>query len=102
MLPPDTDLVIEPPAPDDDPTTWYYYFASHTNRTLFWIQDYELPTAAELAGIPSLSHLRKIFVVIMAKMTHYILIEYTQITNSSSFTGKTMLRYGVYCAAHLP
>ena len=56
---PNVDLVIEPPAADGDAITWYYYYARHDNRTLLWLDDYELPGVSELEGVPSHSQLRK-------------------------------------------
>ncbi|KAH8101122.1 hypothetical protein BXZ70DRAFT_110008 [Cristinia sonorae] len=55
-LPPNSSLVIEPSRMDvgDD---YYYYYVDHDNRTLFWLEDYEL-RVHELDGMPFFTQLR--------------------------------------------
>ena len=64
-LPEDTALVIEPP--EDAEGCWGYYFVDHANRTLFWLDEFELPVQ-ELDGEPTFSQLRKNFVGIIGAL----------------------------------
>ncbi|KAH8101123.1 hypothetical protein BXZ70DRAFT_110114 [Cristinia sonorae] len=56
-LPSDIDIVLEPSSTQDC-STWFYYYANHNNKTLLWLDDYELPGSSELTTIPSLTQLK--------------------------------------------
>ena len=64
----DTALVIEPPSEEE----WGYYFVDHVNRTLFWLEEFELPVH-ELDGEPTFSLLRKDSVDMMGFVVYDVL-----------------------------
>ena len=70
-LPEDTALVIDPPSEDTE-GCWGYYFVDHANRTLFWLEEFELPVH-ELDGEPTFSQLRKDSVDMMGFVVYDVL-----------------------------
>jgi hypothetical protein len=55
------DLVIEPKVFDGENVVGCYYFASHRDRCLFWLDDFNLDDSkilTDCVGVESLSHIR--------------------------------------------
>jgi hypothetical protein len=58
---PDVDLVLDLTPNEDGNTVCGYYFANHTDRCVFWLDEFDandFPAWREVAGATSHSHLR--------------------------------------------
>ena len=42
---------------DETGYKWFYYYASHTNRCLFWLEDYPITNMVQNVGVQSLAHI---------------------------------------------
>ena len=63
QLPPDCDLVLELEETSEDGIwNWLYYFADHTNRVLFWLQEFDVsPHIESVKGAKDPAHISGVF-----------------------------------------
>ncbi|KAN0131228.1 hypothetical protein V8E53_010932 [Lactarius tabidus] len=51
------DLVLDI-KPDRTGSKWFYYYVSHSNRCLFWLENYSITDMTQTVGVQSLAHIK--------------------------------------------
>jgi hypothetical protein len=42
---------------DQTGSKWFYYYVSHSNRCIFWLEDYSITDMIQTVGVQSLAHI---------------------------------------------
>lgn len=51
------DLVLDIKPDQTQDCKWYYYYVCHSNRCLFWLEEYDITNMVPDVGVQSLAHI---------------------------------------------